>query len=188
MRGAADEELVFEAVVPMGREALVGSIMRRVGAKGAANGFWRRGEIGPIAAWKTENGFQFRRSGLFSMPVWITLDARVDDVGAASCRVHGRVGWDSKLASERRFRWSIPLIIVGCGVAGVVAELGWVMPPPAFILLILGLLVLPLASLYRQFYAPAVRRRAPEHRRFLVEWLERLIDAPVTVRAVRRGP
>ncbi len=182
MRGdAADEELTFEAVVPMGREALVDSIMRRVGAKGAANGFWRRGEIGPIAAWKTENGFQLRRSGLFSMPVWITLDARVDDLGAA-CRVHGRVGWDPKLADERRFAWFIPLIIIGWGVAGVVTELGWAMPDPAFILLILGLLVLPLASLYRQFYAPGVRRRAPEHRKFLVEWLERLIDVPMTVR------
>ncbi len=184
---AADEELTFEAVVPMAREALVGSIMRRVGAKGAANGFWRRSEIGPIAAWKTEHGFQLRRSGLFSMPVWITLDARVDDLGAA-CRVHGRVGWDPKLAEERRFFWSIPLIIVAWGVAGVVSEVGWAMPSPAFILFVLGLTLLPLASLYRQFYAPAVRRRAPEHRRFLVEWLERLIDAPVTVRAVRTAP
>lgn len=188
MRGAADEELVFEAVVPMGRDALVDSIMRRVGAKGPANSFMRRmGEIGPIAAWKTENGFQLRRSGLFSMPVWITLDARVDDLGAA-CRVHGRVGWDPKLADERRFAWSIPFIIVGWGVAGALAELGWAMPPPAFILLILGISALPLASLYRQFYAPAVRRRAPEHRRFLVEWLERLIDAPVTVRRAGGEP
>lgn len=188
MSGSArDEDLIFEAVVPMTGEALVGSIMRRVGAKGAANGFWRRGEIGPIAAWKTENGFQLRRSGLFSMPVWVTLDARVDDLGTA-CRVHGRVGWDPKLADERRFRWSIPLIIVAWGVAGAVVEYGWALPDPAWVLFVLGLSVLPLASLYRQFYAPAVRRRAPEHRRFLVEWLERLIDAPVTVRAVRTAP
>jgi hypothetical protein len=56
------------------------------------------------------------------------------------------------------------------------------------ILAMLILLVLPSVALYREFYAPEVKRRAPEHRRFLVEWLERLIDAPVTVRAAGGAP
>lgn len=189
MREAADEDLVFEAVVPMGREALVDSIMRRVGAKGSAYGFMksRMGEIGPIAAWRTENGFQLRRSGLFSMPVWITLDARVDDVGAASCRVHGRVGWDPKLALERRFASIVSAVAAGWGVFWLsgVGPSAWLNP---FSIVALCLIVFPTVQFYREFYAPAVRRRAPAHRRLLVEWLERLIDAPVTVRVGGRSP
>ena len=184
-RDAADEELTFEAVVPMTREALVDSIMRRVGAKGAAYGFMksRNGEIGPIAAWQTETGFQLRRSGEFRMPVWITLDARVDQVGAGSCRVHGRVGWDQKLASERRVAWILSALMAGWGVFWLsgVGPSAWLNPLSIFAFG--GLIVLPNVMVYREFYAPAVRRRAPEHRRFQVEWLERLIDAPVTVRA-----
>ncbi len=183
------DDLIFDAIVPMTRDALVGSIMRRVGAKGAAYGFRKRrmGEIGPIAAWQTENGFELRRSGLFSMPVWITLDARVEDVGAASCRVHGRVGWDPKLASERRVAWILSAAMAGWGVFWLsgVGPSAWLNQAVfAFVLLI----VFPNFMVYREFYAPSVRRRAPEHRKFLVEWLERLIDAPVTVRAGGAAP
>jgi hypothetical protein len=185
---AADEELTFEAVVPMTREALVGSIIRRVGAKGAAKGFWRRGEIGPIAAWKTEHGFELRRSGLFSMPIWITLDARVDDVGAAACRVHGRVAWDSGVAGVRRDAWVTTVISAGVGVF-FMSHVGLRgLLHPFSILFALWFVILPTVQLYRQFYAPSVRRRAPEHRKFLVEWLERLIDAPVTVRRAGGEP
>ena len=186
---AADEELIFEAVVLMGREALVGSIMRRVGAKHPADQFMpRMGEIGPIAAWRTENGFQLRRSGLFSMPVWITLDARVDEVGAAACRVHGRVAWDSGVASVRRGAWIMTLISVGWCVF-LLSHVGLQgLLHPISILAALLFVIFPTVQLYRQFYASAVRRRAPEHRRFLVEWLERLIDAPVTVRVGGRSP
>ena len=183
---AADEELSFEAVVPMTRDALVGSIMRRVGAKHPADQFMpRMGEIGPIAAWRTENGFQLRRSGLFSMPVWITLDARVDEVGAASCRVHGRVAWDSGVAHVRRDAWVTTVIAAGVGVF-LLSHVGLRgLLHPFSILIALLFVILPTVQLYRQFYALSVRRRAPEHRKFLVEWLERLIDTPVTVRVGR---
>ncbi len=182
---AAHEELTFEAIVPMTREALLDRIMRRVGAWGKP--YRLGGQIGPVAAWKTDAGFELRRTSVFGRLVWIVLAAEVEDRGA-SCRIHGRVGWDPKLQGERRFAWFVTLGMGGWGVfwlysGGVPALLH-----PMSILVMLILLVLPSVALYREFYAPDVRRSAPEHRRFLIEWLERLIDAPVTVRSVRTAP
>lgn len=119
---------------------------------------------------------------MFGRLIWIVLEAEVEDLGA-SCRIHGRVGWDPKLRGERRFAWVVTLGMIGWGIfwlysGGVPALLH-----PMSILAMLILVVLPSGALYREFYAPDVRRRAPEHRRFLVEWLERLIGVPVTVRA-----
>ncbi|BDG72895.1 hypothetical protein [Roseomonas fluvialis] len=187
---AADEDLIFEAVVPMTREALVGSIMRRVGVRHAHAA--AIGAIGPIAAWKTDTGFHLRRSGLFRLPHWMTLDATVDDLGDA-CRVHGRVGWHPEMEQERRkavawvafclalgFTVLVLALIDGRGRLGLFEEvIGW--------LIVFALaLIRAMQAFYRQFYAS--RRRAPADRVFLVEWLERLIDAPVTVRRAGGEP
>jgi hypothetical protein len=171
--GGSSDSLTFEAVVPMTREALVGLVLRRCGT------IWGRPSmVGPVAAWKTDAGFRLRRVGLFRAPGWISLEAEVRDHDG-SCRIAGRVVFDDD--------WPVPRMLVGaigaaqaCLAAVVIVRGLWLgaLNPGGFLFFALFAAggVAGIVSAIR------ASRNAAANRAFLIERLEGMIGAPVTVR------
>ncbi len=176
MRGdASDEELTFEAVVPMTREALVAHVLRRCGT------IWGRPSmVGPVAAWKTEAGFRLRRVGLFRAPAWVSLEAQVQDHKGYG-RIEGRVVFDDD--------WPVPRRLVGavgatqaCAAAVIIVRGLWLgaLNPGGFLFFAL-FAAGGIAAIVSALRAP---RYAAANRTFLIERLEGMIGVPVTVRPV----
>ena len=167
------DDLILEATVPMTRDALLALVLRRAGTIATfPDGF------GPVAASETSTGLRLRRDGLFRGRGLVVLDADVEDLGA-TCRLHGRVGWHPRLRMIYLGSLAWMLLFVAWG-AYMLWSGGINVTSVIFIALCLPLVLL---GTYRRVFAPDVRLQAPADRVFLIDWLQAVIDAPVTVRA-----